>query len=334
MPAATPAPPAPRLTGLEALRFVAALCVMGLHTPVIYGHGLPQPFRKGYLGVDLFFMLSGFVMAKSFERKPPAAQPVLRFSLDRYARMWPVMAVGGLIGWPLLHLRLPDDARFWPIALANLLLLPVSFQREAYPLDVPAWTILYILLGNLLHRLLFWRLGTRALALLIAASALAMALVGAHAGSFDVGARPENMALALPRLVLAYAIGMALRRGWGDSPPFAPPAWLALAAVPALMLSAWALALTGWLFDMAFVVLACPLIIAGAMRARRGAALATFCGAWAFPLYAVHYPLILRLRMNGAAPAVACVAALIVAALVTVIERAVRSGFARARIAG
>ena len=48
---------APRLAGLDALRGIAALLVMGLHANAVF-HGL-APFSKGYLGVDFFLMLSG-----------------------------------------------------------------------------------------------------------------------------------------------------------------------------------------------------------------------------------------------------------------------------------
>lgn len=314
--AASLPPPAPaRLPGLEALRWVAALCVLLLHTPVIFG--LPHIFGKGYLGVDLFFMLSGYVMA----RKPPLRQPVGRFLRDRYLRMWPMMALGGLIGLPLLAERARDWPQFLAIALANLALVPVAFQRETYPLNVPAWTISFILLGNLLHRLVLFRLRGWTLALAIAASAGVMGAAAAHAGSFDVGARPENIVLGLPRLLLAYLIGIAIRQAWGDTPPIAVPPLTALLAMPVLLWAAWWCGVTSWLFDMAFVAIACPLMFAGAMRLpslpRLVARVAGFAGAWSFPLYAIHFPLLIWMRHFGYAAWQAVVVALLLSALAT-----------------
>ena len=317
-----------RLPGLELLRWIAAVCVLLLHTPVIFG--LPRVFAKGYLGVDLFFMLSGYVTARSLQSMTAAAPGVGRFLFDRYWRMWPMMALGGLIGLPLLHGRAPDPMQFLPIALANLALLPVAFQHEAYPLNVPAWTIIFILLGNLLHRVVLFRLRGPALALAIAIGAVAMGAAAAQTGSFDVGSRPENMALALPRLMLAYLIGIAICRAWGDMPPLAVPPALALAAMPGLLVVAWWFGLTSWLFDMGFVVIACPLMIAGAMRLRTDARWPGFAGAWSFPLYAIHFPLLIRLRNDGATAWQAGLIALTVSALATWLEMQLRGRLKKA----
>jgi peptidoglycan/LPS O-acetylase OafA/YrhL len=325
-PAALPVPKlkqdTTRLPGLEGLRWVAALCVLLLHTAVIFG--LPKVFGKGYLGVDLFFMLSGYVMANSFENRAPGItaprQSLGKFVLVRWWRMWPMMALGGLIGLPLLYDRTDSWLSFSSIALANLALVPVAYQHETYPLNVPAWTIMFILLGNVLHWLILYRLRRLSLWLAIAASAMMMAAAAAYAGSFDIGARPENMVLALPRLLLGYLIGIALRQGRRIGARLAMPPLTALVAMPVLLASAWWCGINSWLFDMAFVLIACPLMIAGATRLQIGGRLAGFAGAWSFPLYAIHFPLLIRLRNHGFTAWQAVMIALALSALATWLE--------------
>ena len=186
---------------------------------------------------------------------------------------------------------------------------------------------------DLLHRLVLFRLRGRALALAIAISVVVMGGAAAYAGSFDVGSRPEDMLLALPRLMLAYLIGIAICHGWGDRTALAVPPLPALAAMPGLLVLAWWCGVTSWLFDMAFVVVACPLMIAGAMRLRIaaiGVRWASFAGAWSFPLYAIHFPLLIQLRNGGATAWQAALAALAVSALATGLELQLRAQLEKA----
>ena len=93
------AEPLPRLHGIDALRGIAALCVVGLHAHGVFG-GYPNWFAKGYLGVDFFLMLSGFMMARVNEPRLAAGLSPLVLMRARYRRMWGTVALGSLIGIP------------------------------------------------------------------------------------------------------------------------------------------------------------------------------------------------------------------------------------------
>jgi len=141
--------PAGRLPGLEALRCAAAVCILLLHTRAVFGG--PRVFGKGYLAVEFFLMLSGFLMAYAQEARLARGTAPVDFMVKRYKRLWPTMALGGVIGLPRLYLRAKSLLHFTGMALANLALLPVSFMRECFPLNIPAWTVFYELVANTLH---------------------------------------------------------------------------------------------------------------------------------------------------------------------------------------
>ena len=122
------------------LRGIAALCVLGLHVEWIYNLS-PRLFAKSYLAVDLFFMLSGYVMARTYEPRMAQGLAPLRFLLTRYRRLWPVMAIGCLIGLPKLFVDTPNPAVFTAAATLNLLLLPLPWKELAFPMNIPAWSI-------------------------------------------------------------------------------------------------------------------------------------------------------------------------------------------------
>src|SRR5829696_5276358 len=96
--APSPAQPGPtRLASLDGLRGVAAVIVLMFHFE--QSHGTRSLFASGYLAVDFFFLLSGFVLVGPFEggktgpRRSNSATMIARF-----LRFWPLMALGVAMG--------------------------------------------------------------------------------------------------------------------------------------------------------------------------------------------------------------------------------------------
>jgi peptidoglycan/LPS O-acetylase OafA/YrhL len=302
-----------RLHGLDALRGIAALCVVGLHTQAIFG-GFSGVFAKGYLAVDFFLMLSGYLMARIAEPRIAAGASPAAFMAARYRRFWPVVALGSVIGIPYLWVRTQGDPGWFAGALvANLVFIPFPADRLISPLNVPVWTILFELLANALHVFVLWRLATRHLTILALVLLVLTLGVALDFGSLDVGARPSTVAYAVPRVLLAYTIGMLLWRYRGASLALPLPGWLALIAMPAAILASWLSGYRHWSFDLAFVVLLCPMVIATALNLPRVTAPGRFSGEISFPLFASHVPVLEAARLAGYGPLVALPAALAVA---------------------
>ncbi len=303
-----------RLYGLDALRGVAALCVVGLHTNAVFG-GFGW-LSKGYLGVDFFLMLSGFLMTRITEPRLVAGTAPVRFMVARYRRFWPMMALGSLIGVPYLWVRAEADiAAFVPALFANFALLPWPLANLLFALNIPAWTIFAELVANAAHVFALRRLRTAALALVVAGLAGLTAWAAHSYGSLDVGARPTNWIPAIPRVLLAYCLGMLLSRCWKQSPLPALPASLIMLAIPAPLVASVFWDWQHWSYDLAFVLVLCPLVILSAMTITTGTPLIRLSAALSFPLFAVHLPILEAMRELGFGK----VLALAVVALITTI---------------
>ena len=85
-----------RLDGLDALRGIAALLVAVMHIQHISGGG--DLFARAYLAVDVFFVLSGYVMARTYEPKFACGMRLRDFAAVRLKRLWPTMCIGALLG--------------------------------------------------------------------------------------------------------------------------------------------------------------------------------------------------------------------------------------------
>jgi len=289
--------PSRRLPGLEMLRLVAASCVLFLHAMANFGG--PPWFGRGYLGVDFFLMLSGFLMARGQEEKLAGGASAWVFMAKRYVRLWPMMALGGLIGLPRWFLFSQNIWDFGWVATLNLALLPVPFHRFVFPLNVPAWTITCELLCNLAHVTLLWRVRGRWIWWIVLALLPIDIWIGLKFGYFNVGAQPDNFAFGLGRCLFAYALGIGLARAWAKGVPhwvtLVMPWWLAVGLMPLLLVGAGELGLWGWPYELGFVLIASPLMIGGAMGLDRFHGM----GRIAFPLFALQMPVLEGMRFLG-----------------------------------
>ncbi|MFC4256558.1 acyltransferase family protein [Altererythrobacter xixiisoli] len=136
------------LKSVQMLRGLAALLVLLFHTHLIVGRDkyldakpFGDGFAFGYVGVDIFFVLSGFIILTAHCRDIDQPDRLPRYLYRRWARLYPIYWVylAGVIG--LMLLGVGDQGR---MALGNLAssLLLIKFVPEAPPLSV-AWSLFH-----------------------------------------------------------------------------------------------------------------------------------------------------------------------------------------------
>ena len=303
-----------RLIGFDGLRGIAALSVLLFHA-LTWATGAAR--GNGYLAVDFFFMLSGYVMARTYEARLGEGLSTSAFVRARYRRFLPVMAIAGLIALP--GFLATSDMAAWPAALVSLLLVPSFFTWRLYPLNGPAWSILAELIANIAHGLVLRRLSTRTLCHVVLFSAVLFAVIASRVG-VDVGAQPASFLFGLPRVMLSYGMGIILWRWWRDRPTIMVSPLAAFAMMPLYFGIGTMVDAHGWIDGMVFILLVCPLMLAGALRWRGRSRLLVGGGALSFPLYAVHAPVCMTGLMLGVPVAGGVAASLAIAGLIAWVQ--------------
>ncbi len=263
------------LRALTSMRGLAAWMVVLYHIRLSIA-GLPQAwvdvFAKGYLAVDFFFLLSGFVICLTYgERlRERRAGAIIDFWKRRIARIYPLhlfmLSCAILLALALAATGRHDSADFPFVELPlHLLLLQNWGFTDALAWNDPAWSIsaefaAYLLFPLLTLAIDWRRVPTPAVLAAIAAFLLILAGVMAHADAPNLGW--EITTFGLLRCLTEFSAGAAicaLWLRWADRPLV--PA-LAAAALATALLAAWVIGLLGELIAVPFALAALLLVLA------------------------------------------------------------------------
>ena len=211
---------APQLDALTGIRGLAAWAVVLFHLRVSLLKVLPgwamAVAAKGYLAVDLFFMLSGFVLWYNYAERLRTGgwAATAQFWWRRIARIWPLhfVILTLFVGYALLAVLRGHDGGHYPFAqlpLHYLLIQNWGFTRELAWND-PAWSIstelaAYILFPAVVMACRWGRLGWPALAAI--AALLLLALYRLIAGNEHASLGADIPALGLRRCGIEFALG-------------------------------------------------------------------------------------------------------------------------------
>lgn len=273
------------LNGLRGLAALVVLCVhMRASLPPLLG------FASGELAVDLFFMLSGFVLAEAYGASFDAGMDAPTFLRLRLRRLYPLYALGAILG--LAHWLGHDRARLLTAAPLALAMLPNPFGAMLYPTNIPAWSLFFELVANAILALLWRRLSAGVLAMIVGVGAAGLVAGARLYGGLSEGFLWDGFFVGFARVCFSFFLGVALHRMRLRAPAINP--WLILAAMLALLSLApgpqWR-----WLVDLAVVMLGAPALILLGAAARTGPQsrpVFALAGLVSYALYAIHAPLL------------------------------------------
>jgi peptidoglycan/LPS O-acetylase OafA/YrhL len=281
-----------RYETLDGLRGAAAIAVLLYHFSREMGVPL---LGHGYLAVDFFFALSGFVIAASYEDRLRTELSVSKYMIARLVRLGPMIVLGAVLGGLLaIMARGSDPAAVTKELVLGLLLIPIFAPRQlqVYPLNPPSWSLAAELLVNAAHAVVIRYLTTPRLAVLVTASGALLVGISRSCHSLDVGADPSLWWLGPPRAAFSFSAGVLLFR-LKDRISFAGarPWTLALALLICLTMPKTSLS---WIYDPICAIWVFPLIVLlGSRESIPAQCLARVAGVTSYPLYAIHYPIVL-----------------------------------------
>ena len=305
----TPVPTPPDLRALTTLRFLAALWVV-LYTawPYLDVGFVPVAVTKGYLGVEAFFILSGFILSHVYlEAVGEKRFRYGGFLWARIARVYPLHLVTlfGMIALGMAAtvagLSIDGSLTGWRALPAHLTMTHAWGLAPSSAFNHPSWSISAEWFAYLLFPAFAWlalRFRARPWALLGTGAVAFVVFDALYVQAFGKVLPRAEDSLGILRIVPEFLIGMALYalgHRWRWSRPLA-----AATAMFATLLLLGAMQLT--LDDRIIVALCAPVILTWSLLARAdcegplAVPALVFAGEASFALYLVHMPVIIAFK--------------------------------------
>ncbi len=305
---------------LDGLRGVAALMVVFFHIFEIFSGGdhTKQLINHGYLAVDFFFLLSGFVIGHAYNDRWQQMS-LKQFFKRRLIRLHPMIIMGMTIGAICFYFSaskdlfpLVADTPFWKLGVMMLigyLLIPVTIPldirgwQEMYPLNGPAWSLFFEYMANIIYALVLRKASTKVLAVLTALSAAWLFYYAVNATSGDViggwSISTEQLKIGFTRLAFPFFAGLLLYKVF--KPINISNAFFWCSALIVIILSiprigGHAYPWQNGIYDALAIIFLFPLLVflgaSGTIKHKRTAKFCTLLGELSYPIYMVHFPIV------------------------------------------
>lgn len=307
----------PHYNILDGLRGVAALVVVCFHLFEAYATShLDQQINHGYLAVDFFFILSGFVIGYAYDDRWKRMS-TKDFFKRRIIRLHPMVVIGAVIGAIMFYFQgcsVWDVSQIsvWALLIAmvlNAFLIPVTPGMEVrgvgemFPLNGPSWSLLFEYIGNILYALFIRKFSTKALAVLVVLAGCGLATFAIFGPYEDIcvgySLTGQEFTGGFLRILFSFSAGLLLSRIF--KPKYIKGAfWICTVSI-IIFLSVPRLGgadnlwMNGLYDTLCFAVIFPLLVYVGACGKttdKYTTKICKFLGDISYPLYMVHYPFI------------------------------------------
>lgn len=304
---------------LDGLRGVAALMVIWYH--VFEGFAFAsnsaiETLNHGYLAVDFFFILSGFVIGYAYDDRWGKSLTMKDFFKRRLIRLHPMVVLGaitfciqGSVQWDGTHVAI---SMVMLSLLCTIFFIPampgagyeVRGNGEMFPLNGPCWSLFFEYIGNILYALFIRRLSNKALTVMVvllgvALTSFAIFDVSGY-GNMGVGWTLDgvNFLGGSLRMLFPFSLGMLLSRNF--KPVKVKGAfWICTLVLIALFsvpyLEGAEPVCTNGVYEAFCIVVAFPILVwlgaSGSTTDKRSTQICKFLGDISYPIYVIHYPL-------------------------------------------
>ena len=285
---------------LDGLRGEVALIVAATHTNFISGF---QAFQHGYLAVDFFFILSGFVIANAYESRLRDTMTFSEFVIVRAIRLYPMIVIGALVGAITVAITTTVPlATLITTTAAAVLVLPCPSQLfgaphdSLWPIDPPAWSLFWEIVINLIFGVILYKARIKTLYIVILAGFVMLLAVAYNFNTLETGFIVDNWWGGLARVIFGFTLGIVLNRL--NLTGRLPKIRANILVISGVLLVIFAIRFNQYkgIYDILVVTIVFPVIIIAGLNVQTKNILWIWSGRLSYPLYLVHAPILYLIK--------------------------------------
>lgn len=285
---------------LDGLRGVAALAVVIFHfMEWIFTDPSKNFIGHGFLAVDFFFCLSGFVIGYAYDDRI-AKMGLRNFFISRIIRLHPLVVAGSVLGLLAFlldpfggHLELYSTGKIILTFVCSLFMIPLPVIADRafnlFSFNAPAWSLFWEYIANIMYAFVLYRITRSYLVILTILSAFAICYVGYHSGNLVGGWSGPTFWDGFARISYSFLAGLLIyRSNWIIKNK------LGFGGLSILLLLAFIMPSSewNWLTEPLVVLFYFPLLVAlgaGSVLNPGLKKICVFSGNISYPLYMTHY---------------------------------------------